>query len=214
MNAPLSALTTVSRDRRPVVFVVDDNEDVLTTLVFVLERQGFAARACRTADELFSAEVAPACALIDWRLGEQDGMEIAARCRRERPSIAVILISGAATVSTAVQAMRMGIASVLQKPIEPIALAEEVRAAIRNHEARGTLAEEQSVARLRVDNLGAREREILELVAQGTPNKRIATRMSLALRTVEKRRRQLFDALEVDSAAEATRLYVLAALSR
>ena len=54
----------------------------------------------------------------------------------------------------------------------------------------------------------------LELLARGVPNKQIALRLAFALRTVEKHRNCLFTKLGVESAAEATRIWVLANLER
>lgn len=198
-------------EARPLVYVVDDQEDVLSTLTFSLDRQGFRVRGFRSAEDILSNRgPAPDCVLVDWNLGDRDGLDVAAYCREHWPETAVLLMSGAATLQVAVQAMRLGAENVLSKPIEPANLAREINAALAARAK--SVVVQVSAARRRFDRLEPREREILKLVAEGTPNKNIAGRMDLAMRTIEKRRRHIFDTLEVDSAAEATRIYVLATL--
>ena len=82
-----------------------------------------------------------------------------------------------------------------------------LRASSRTNEA-----QERAEAKSRVAALSELELSILKLLVEGTPNKNIATQTQLAIRTVEKYRRIVFDKLGVDSAAEATRVWVLATL--
>jgi two-component system, LuxR family, response regulator DctR len=212
---PDSSLSTSAATDVPQggVRILDDNGEVLHYLSCVLASQNISCAPCRNVEELFSdCGSPPTCVLVDWHLGTDDGLEVAARCRDKWPQTAVILISGYATVPIAVSAMRQGLDGVLQKPIAPQELLAEISAAIVRSQARNANAEEQADARRRVQALKKQEVEILKLLASGTPNKNIAVRLSLAVRTVEKYRRSLFDNLGVDSAAEATRILVLANL--
>jgi two-component system response regulator DctR len=108
--------------------------------------------------------------------------------------------------------MRQGAAGVLEKPVRPEDLTREVAAVIERSRRRTTAEQEQAEARRLVADLSEQELKLMRLLVEGTPNKNIATQMNLAIRTVEKYRRIIFDKLGVDSAAEATRVWVLATL--
>lgn len=122
------------------------------------------------------------------------------------------MISGQATVAVAVQAMRQGAVGVLEKPVRASELRQEIAAAIELGKQRAEATCQQDEAKRKIGELSAWERTILEHLVQGTPNKTIAARMNLAMRTIEKYRRSLFDKLGVDSAAEAARVWTLARL--
>jgi len=195
------------------VRALDDDEQVLNYLTVTLQSHGIACRGYLDVNSFFSDEQAvPSCVLVDWRLGADDGMAVAERCQKVWPNTAIVLISGHATVALAVSAMRQGLDGVLQKPISPRDLVKEVCDACDRSKARNAEHQSQVDARALLEKLGSREFEILKLLAAGVPNKNIASQLSLAMRTVEKYRRSLFDALGVDSAAEATRILVLAKL--
>lgn len=195
------------------VWILDDNEAVLNYLMSVLASANVVCHGFQCINELFGRKTStPTCILVDWRLGADDGLKVAAGCRERWPGAAVILISGYATVPVAVTAMRQGIDGVLQKPISPTDLLAEIHTAQKRASVRTANAEEQALARAKIHKLSKCELGILKLLAAGIPNKNIALKLSLAVRTIEKHRRLLFDHLGVDSGAEATRIWVLANL--
>jgi FixJ family two-component response regulator len=208
-TAPFSAETTIQGEVR----ILDDSPEVLNYLMSVLASSSVACRGFQGIENFFTdGNSPPACVLVDWQLGAVDGLMVAARCREQWPGAAVILISGYATVPVAVTAMRQGVDGVLQKPISPADLLTEIHAAQERSKARLGLAKERIDARAKIQKLRKVELDILKLLAAGAPNKNIALKLSLSVRTIEKYRRLLFDKLGVDSAAEATRIQVLANL--
>jgi two-component system response regulator DctR len=108
--------------------------------------------------------------------------------------------------------MRQALDGVLEKPIEEGAFIDEVRRGLELCHSRRGAYDEQCDARTKIQEIGDSELEILRLLADGVPNKQIASHLSLSLRTVEKHRNYLFRKLGVASAAEATRIWVLANL--
>jgi two-component system, LuxR family, response regulator FixJ len=208
-SSPLPTETTTQGEVR----ILDDNAEVLNYLMSVLASAGVPCHGFQNIDGFFDHGTSPpTCVLVDWRLGSDDGLKVAARCREQWPGAAVILISGYATVPVAVNAMRQGVDGVLQKPISPADLLTEIYAAQERSRERTAVTEEQAGARAKIQKLTKCEMEILKLLAAGVPNKNIALKLSLAVRTIEKHRRLLFENLGVDSAAEATRIFVLANL--
>lgn len=195
-----------------VVRILDQDEAVLRDVTCVLESQQIHCRGYCNSEEFFSADQSPSCALIDFLLDGSEGFAVANRCRERWPKSAVILTSGEATVRFAVRAMRHGLDGVLQKPICPRELVSEIFAAQARSEARSTISEAQADARRRMQKLRDCELQVLHALADGLPNKGIAARLNLATRTIEKYRRMLFDNLDVDSAAEAVRIFVLGSM--
>jgi len=211
MNELASA---VAPEQAGEIWIVDDDRQVLEYLVHVVGALGYRARGFQDPRALLSASSAPqpGCLIVDWRLAGQDGIEIIQQCKQQWPDTPALLISGHVTVPVTVAAMRQGAAGVLEKPIRPGDLERELAWVVNKARDRSALCAECSAARQKIDTLNELERSILTLLVDGTPNKNIATYTKLAIRTVEKYRRLVFDKLAVDSAAEATRVWVLANL--
>ena len=205
--------TTIAADVQ--VWLLDDDRRALEYFAHILQTHQIS---CRTFDDpeklLSTSGPNPGCILVDFRLGARDGLEVAAECRRRWPCCSIILISGHATVPVAVAAMRQELDGVLEKPIDEDALIHEVRSGFELCHSRRIACDAQCDARVNIQQLSQFELEILRLVTDGVPNKQIASNLSLSLRTVEKHRNSLFRKLGVTSAAEATRIWVLANLER
>lgn len=210
---PTSSSPPAEATTQGEVRILDDNAEVLNYLMSVLTSAGVPCHGFQNIEGFLNhGPLPPTCLLVDWRLGSDDGLKVAARCREQWPDAAVILISGYATVPVAVNAMRQGVDGVLQKPISPADLLTEIYAAQERSRERTAATEAQADARAKIQKLTKCEMEILKLLADGVPNKNIALKLSLAVRTIEKHRRLLFANLGVESAAEATRIFVLANL--
>lgn len=196
--------------------ILDDEPDVLAYLLRVARDLATTVRGFEDPDEFLAApaQVQPVCLVVDWQLRGRDGLEVIARCQQQWPDSPVILISGHATVPIAVTAMRQGVCGVLEKPVRPVDLVREIKAALSQSRSRSQASEQRCQARRLIQSLNPPELTVLKLLAGGAPNKNIASQLKVAMRTVEKYRRSLFDKLGVDSAAEATRLWVLANLER
>jgi FixJ family two-component response regulator len=206
--------TAESPAERGEILILDDDPDVLAFLVRAAGDLGHAVRGFVDPDEFLQSPALPppACLVVDWQLRGRDGLEVIARSQRLWPAAPVIFISGHATVPVTVTAMRQGVTSVLEKPVRPADLVREIRLALEQSQTRSAAEAERLEARRKIETLNDSERSILKYVAKGTPNKNMSTQLHVATRTVEKYRRSLFDKLGVDSAAEATRLWVLANL--
>ena len=211
-HAPLEIGSTLDIGSTGEIRILDDDEHVLHCLSSILRSANLQVHGYQEPSEFLATSDPPVCAVIDWQLNGADGIDVVARCRDQWPQTPVILISGQATVPVAVRAMREGAVGVLEKPVRPSELRQEIVAAIELGRQRAEAIRRRDEAKQRILELSAWERSILEYLVQGTPNKTIASRMNLAMRTIEKYRRSLFDKLGVDSAAEAARVWTLAML--
>lgn len=148
--------------------------------------------------------------MIDLRLPDGTGLELAAEVRSQGLVTSLVLVSGYASVRVAVQAVHGGVIDVLEKPFVPgdiLATVARGVALCRNRQAE--LSQHQ-LARLRLASLSQSEREVLDLVMLGLPNKVIARTLGLGLRTVESRKAQLYQKVGAGSVAELIRIALAA----
>ena len=133
------------------ILVVDDEPVVLDVLSDVLAREGFtvtlAPRASAALEELAARSFD--LVLSDIRMPGMDGFELLRRIARSHPATDVILMTGYASVDGAIDAMQLGAADYLIKPLKPKEIVARIRACLRR---RGLEAEVQKMR----DDLHAR----------------------------------------------------------
>ncbi len=113
------------------ILIVDDDEGTRDTLVDILVLAGLAAQAVGSAGEALTARMTapPALAVIDYRLPDGTGLELAARFKREDPDLPVIVLTGNASLETAVAAVGQ-VDDYLTKPVVPEPFLRAVRAGL------------------------------------------------------------------------------------
>ena len=177
-------------DKRPAIFVVDDDDDVRGAIMEVLESDGRAV-AGFPSGEAFLAAFQPAdaaCLLIDAALPGVSGIELLERLRAAGHAVPAIVITGQSDVPMAIRAMKAGASDFIEKPVErPGLLASVARAMERSVDA-AKLAAWQKAAAAQVAGLTPRQREIMSLVLAGHPSKNIAADLGISQRTVENHR--------------------------
>ena len=121
-----------SRTKNPVVYVVDDDMDVLGSLRFLLEADGFDVRTFRSAVALLNAIVTDDvdCIIADYKMPAMNGIELATRLRKRKVAAPIILITGYPDVNISQKAAAAGIDHVLLKPHLEESLVTEIRGAI------------------------------------------------------------------------------------
>ena len=140
------------------ILVVDDEENVLLTIQAILEMDGYAVDTCHSAAEAV-AKIATTeydVVLTDLRLGEASGQDVLAAVKRHSPSTVAIMLTGYASLESAITALREGAYDYLIKPSDP----EELRVTVRRGVERRTLAR---ALESRVRELEAANRRIAEL---------------------------------------------------
>jgi two-component system response regulator FixJ len=193
------------------VHVVDDDAAVRDSLCVLLQSSGFSVHAHASAEAFLAvAEYAAGCVLTDVRMPAMDGLELQQRLNERGLRLPVIVMTGQGDVLVAVRAMKAGAVDFLEKPVVDALLVDAVGRALaagrRTLHARSTAA---AAARLLAD-LTPREREVLDLLVAGLPNKAIALQLGASPRTVEVHRAHILDKLHARSLPELVRL-VLAA---
>ena len=118
---------------KPIVYVVDDDAAVLGSLRFLLETDGFAVRTFRNATALLNAAGALAadCYVIDYKMPDINGIELAGRLRRSQSDMPVILITGYPDENISARAAAAGVKDVVLKPLLEENLIKRIRQAIQ-----------------------------------------------------------------------------------
>jgi len=194
------------------VFVVDDDEAALDSLVMLLKSDGLKTRGFASAHDLlaiFDPEMR-GCVITDLRMPSMDGVELIKALRSAGCILPVIVITGHADVSRAVDAMKAGATDFLEKPYESEQILRAVRASLEENDA----AVDASAARVRVQkriaSLTAREKQVLDLIMEGASNKVIAQTLEISPRTVEIYRANVMSKMRADSLSELIRVTLTA----
>lgn len=196
-----------------VVYVVDDDAAVRRSLERLLDMSGIAAVSFKSGWEFLDAAacLSAGCVLLDLRMPGIDGLELQARLRDARILLPVIVMTGQGDVPTAVLAMKAGAVDFIEKPYRDQVLLDAIEAALASA-LRGRHQHEATKAASRIARLSRREREVLDALVSGHPNKVIAYNLGISVRTVEVHRARMMDRLGVRQLADAIRLAVLARL--
>ncbi len=201
-------MMTAMPDEQSIVFVIDDDEAVRDALSVHLDLAGLPVRTFASASD-FLAAIDPdqgGCAVLDIRMPDQDGIALQQEMIRRGLTLPVIIITGHGDVEAAVAAFRSGAVDFLQKPFDEDLLIERIREAIERDRHSRRLSLEVAEIRVRFDQLSPREKEVMDLVAQGHSNKVIAIRLDIGVRTVETHRAKVLEKMGVRSAPELARM--------
>lgn len=195
-----------------VIHLIDDDEDIRRSMSFLLGTAGLAVRvhesALRFLEQL--ADLQPGCIITDVRMPGMDGLELQLRLKELGVGMPIIVMTGHADVPLAVQAMKAGAVDFIEKPFNDEVLLSAVRIALQVHEKGGVSTAETSQVQAKLDLLSARERQVLEGLLAGHPNKTIAYDLSLSPRTVEVHRANVMTKMGANSLSELVRMTVLA----
>ena len=192
----------------PLVHLVDDDGAVRRAAGLMLKTSGYQVKSYESGVELLKSisKLDAGCILLDVRMPGMDGLEVQQALQDKGVMLPVIIMTGHGDVSLAVKAMKAGAIDFIEKPFEKETLLgaiDQGMRRLRQAETGRDLAMEAS-ARLQV--LTSREREVLEGLAKGLPNKTIAYDLGISPRTVEIHRANLMAKLKVRSLSEALRI--------
>ncbi|MEA1015877.1 response regulator transcription factor [Sphingosinicella sp. LY1275] len=194
---------------------MDDDRDVRRSISFMLGTTELKSRPFASGTDFLESleELEPGCVLLDIRMPEVDGFQVMAELENKGIDWPVIIMTGHGEVSVAVRAMKMGAIDFIEKPFEEEVLLGSLERAFELLRDRGEKAERKRSARERISHLTTREREVLQGLMAGLPNKMLARHLDISLRTVEMHRANMMDRLQVGSLAEALTLAVQAELA-
>jgi two-component system response regulator FixJ len=198
------------RSEPRLIYVVDDDEAVRHSLGLLLQSAGHKVELFEAAGDALAAinSRRPTCIVTDIRMPEIDGLEFQRRLNESRVDIPVIVITGHADVPLAVRAMKAGAIDFIEKPFSD----DLILASIDSAMSKARDVADPEIGK-RLDSLTPREREVLELLVVGHPNKVIAFRLDISARTVENHRARVMEKMQVSSLSELVRVTIRAGVA-
>jgi two-component system response regulator FixJ len=197
-----------------IIYVVDDDPAVRRSLERLLSASDFQVVSYATAQAFLdvAASLPAGCALLDVRMPQMNGLEVQRKLHTVNADLPVIVITGQADIQSAVGAMKGGALDFIEKPYSDDVLISAIEAALSGPMRNATTGE-MAAAASRIAELSPRERQVLDRLVSGQPNKAIAFDLGISVRTVEVHRARMMSRLGVRQFAEAVRISVLAKLA-
>jgi FixJ family two-component response regulator len=191
-----------------VVFVVDDDPSVRSSLKFLISTVGLHVEtfdSAETALQELPAD-APSCLVLDVRLRGLSGLDFQHELAARKCQIPIVFITGHGDIPMTVRAMKAGAVEFLTKPFRDQDLLDAIQIALQRDHARREQEKELAQLQRRFDLLTAREREVISLVSTGKLNKQIADQLGTAENTIKVHRSRAMEKLRADSLADLVRM--------
>jgi two-component system response regulator FixJ len=196
------------------VYVIDDDEAMRDSLMFLLDSAGFEVTLFEAAQQFLDAFSALSfgCVVSDVRMPGIDGIELLKLLKAAHSTFPIVVMTGHGDVPLAVEAMKLGAVDFLEKPFEDDRLIAMIDGAIREAEP---AAKSEAVAHdiaARVASLSPRERQVMDGLIAGMSNKQIAREYDISPRTIEVYRANVMTKMQANSLSELVRLGMRAGL--
>ena len=190
------------------VYLVDDEEAIRRSAGFMLRTSGHRVEAFESGVDFLKVarDLAPGCILLDIRMPGMDGLEVQEALNDRGIALPVVIMTGHGDITIAVRAMKAGAVDFIEKPFEKAVLMGALERAWQRLERSGQRAARAEEAAMRLRILTPRERDVLDGLVEGLPNKTIAYDLGISPRTVEIHRANVMAKLEVKSLSEALRI--------
>ena len=189
-----------------LVHLVDDDAAVRRSVGFMLKTSGHLVQSYESGVELLKSQLQQGCILLDIRMPGMDGLEVQQALQNKGIGLPVILMTGHGDVGLAVRAMKAGAVDFIEKPFEKATLLSSLDEGFRRLSRKEGTHDRRKDAELRLQVLTPRERDVLDGLAKGLPNKTIAYDLGISPRTVEIHRANLMTKLGVRSLSDALRI--------
>jgi two-component system, LuxR family, response regulator FixJ len=196
------------------VHVIDDDEAVRDSLAFLLTSARLTVHTYESASAFLSSlpNAEPGCIITDVRMPEISGIDLLRRLNELNVGMPVIVITGHGDIQLAVEAMKIGAVDFIEKPFDDDLLLNAVKSALGRWE-KGAQRETERAGQLeKLASLSAREREVLDGLVAGKPNKIIAFDLGISPRTVEIYRANVMTKMDAGSLSDLVRMALIAGL--
>jgi two-component system CheB/CheR fusion protein len=176
--------------QRPSIFVVDDEGSVREAMRELLQEEGWSVEIYSSGEEFLKAyrPGREGCLLVDARMPRMSGLELLEQLKIQGGGPPAIMITGHADIRLAVRAMKAGAMAFLEKPVQYDELLVNIERALELKQNSAALSSLRDAAARRLAGLTLRERQVVEMVVEGNPNKQVAYVLGISQRTVETHR--------------------------
>jgi two-component system, LuxR family, response regulator FixJ len=197
------------------VLVVDDDEAMRDSLAWLLESHGMRVTSYCDAESFLAASHSSGatCILLDVRMPGMSGVQLHDQLLQRGTTAPVIFLTGHGDVAMAVETVKRGAFHFVEKPFTEDYLVSLIHRAIEETQTKGNGAlrpdgasAKDSAVQKRLAALTPREREVLDMIVEGKPNKTIAAALDISAKTVEGHRAHIMEKLDARNAAELVHL--------
>jgi two-component system response regulator FixJ len=197
-----------------IVHVIDDDAAMRDSLNFLLASAGIEARTYESAAQFLAgfSKGNAGCVVTDVRMPQISGIDLLRQVKALDADLPVIVITGHGDVPLAVEAMKLGAADFLEKPFDDDALLAAIRAALDRNRQRDRDHVAANEFQSRLASLSTREREVLDGLLAGQPNKTIAYDLGISPRTVEVYRANVMTKMRAATLSDLVRMAVTCGL--
>jgi two-component system response regulator FixJ len=197
-----------------IVHVVDDDEAMRDSMAFLLRAENFQVQTYADAADFLTAlpQIKVGCVVTDVRMPGMSGIELLQRLRELKVSLPVIVVSGHGDVPLAVEAMKTGALDFIEKPFDDDVFLRAVRTALGAQAVDSQRQAQKATINSRLESLSNREREVLEGLVAGHPNKTIAYDLGISPRTVEIYRANVMEKMQARSLSDLVRMALVGGL--
>jgi two-component system response regulator FixJ len=197
-----------------IIHVIDDDEAARESLEFLLRSAKLKVRSYASAKGFLqiAANVTAGCVITDVRMPDISGIDLLRKLHEMDFGIPVIVITGHGDIPLAVEAMRIGAIDFLEKPYDDETLLASVRSALNKGDRDAMQSREKAELNERLATLSNRERDVLEGLVAGQPNKIIAFNLGISPRTVEIYRANVMTKMKAGSLSELVRMTLTAGI--
>jgi len=192
-----------------IVFVVDDDPSVRSSLKFLISTVGLQVETFDSAEAALQKLTpdAPGCLVLDVRLRGLSGLDLQHELAARNCPVPIVFITGHGDIPMSVRAMKAGAVEFLTKPFRDQDLLDAVRVALERDRARREQEKEVTDLQQRFDSLTSREREVISMVVAGKLNKQIADQLGTAENTIKVHRSRAMDKMHAQSVADLVRMF-------
>ncbi|RNF35113.1 response regulator transcription factor [Paracoccus methylarcula] len=198
-------------DKPQIVFIVDDDPDIRSSLLRALRIRGFEAQAFASAAEFLEAYDSSriACLILDQGMPDMTGLELQQHLKEKGYAIPIIFITGHGGVPESVQAMKGGAVDFLEKPFRQSELIDCIQSALSMAETMQATLEKDRQLEERLSKLTPREKEIVNHMLSRpseVSSKEIGRHLNISPRTVDNHRARILEKLGINSVVELVSL--------
>jgi RNA polymerase sigma factor (sigma-70 family) len=192
----------------PVVFGVDDDASVRSSLKFLLNTVGLQVESFDSAEMFLRKRTPdrPSCLVLDVRLPGLSGLDLQRELAARNIRIPIVFVTGHGDIPMSVRAMKAGAVEFLTKPFHGQDLLDAIRIALERDRARRQQETEVTALQQRFASLTPREREVISMVASGMLNKQIAGQLGTVEDTVKVQRSRAMGKMQAQSLADLVRM--------
>jgi FixJ family two-component response regulator len=192
------------------VYIVDDDEPMRDSLVWLLESKGLRVEAYASAEAFLDGldDDMHGCLVLDVRMPGMSGLELFERLSSRGVALPVIFVTGHGDVPMAVSAVKKGAIDFIEKPFNHEDMLRLVEQCLESDRTQRASRLERVAVRQRLASLTERERQVMDLVVAGRMNKQIADELGIAMKTVEVHRARVMEKVGAGSVAELVQLVV------